>query len=205
MGGVIAEGGLGTPHPKARTFPGSSPSRRESVGGTPLISGALGQEIPPRIPLSPFTSFHMAAASNSPRATCARGVCAPHFRPPLTPGPTLVTSEPLCSVIRSVIYVSLYSLWRLSALFPPSSATYTSYIRLPRNLVKNSPRGLWTFSLEGKAWLPGLLSKMVRTLPYLWCRNFRKCFVCSLVCLVFLVLPGEFVILRSFLPPSSPR
>lgn len=99
-------------------------------------------------------SFHLAAASNSPRAACAQGVCAPHFRPLLTPSPTLVISEPLCSMVQSVVYVSLFSPWQLSALlFPLSSATYTSYVRLPQNVVKNSPRVLWDFSLEGKAWL----------------------------------------------------
>lgn len=53
---------------------------------------------------------------------------------------------------------------------------------------------------EGKAGgcgrgFPACLSQVVLTPPWLWCRHSEQCFVCSLVYLVLLVLPGKFVLL----------
>lgn len=157
------------------------------------------------------------------------GLCWPYCQPPLTPSPIPVISEPTCSVVHSVMYVSLFSLWQLfcppSPRLPHSQIPVQAMVRPPQNVAKKSPSVLWVaslrnFPLEGKAGgveggdargFPACLSKVVLTLPWLWCRHFKQCFICSLVCLVVSVLPGKFVflaqvdILMNCLPLSSPQ
>lgn len=144
MRGVITEGNLGTPHPKAAKFSGSKSSRPEPVEGAPSPQSyhCLGPGNPSR-----DAGTHLLPHSCSRSCVCQIWVGLP-LAPDPKPQPGYLRAT--CRVVGLVIYVSLSSLWQLFWPPPPHPARprhaqlpVQIAVRLPQNVVENPPSVLW--------------------------------------------------------------